>query len=575
MIPRRQIFLVAACALCFMMLQTAVRAELARSFYNVTSITSQVLPNAVKITIQTDGVVQYGFDAATFTPDGNGYNSQPTSAFKLRLLNARARVPSFVELGQYPVDSAQVSLGSEPLGSPLGIWNDDPDQLKVDIVLRFYVPVTLRQYDVGDWEDPTPALLGPREVEVKRGPDRRSIVITVITDRNNGSRKATLGRSPAAGQKHELSVTPVDGAPERLCVRALHARLADLLAAVAARRSDLALVTQTDAADTDVSLFLPSCSPEELIGALTAGYGVSAAPRAAEEGGGWVIGRGEFAAITESLPLHYLAPADARLLFPDFLLPSIRADVERNALVVTGSPALIAKLRRDLAVVDLSSPQVRVEATAWEFSSAKDADYAMQATRTTPSQSLSVDSEAGNFDLVLQPNQAEAFSARVTALARKGRTRLASKPSVLAKSGAQATLFLGQSRYIQVLQSTWEGQQVTAIQLQIGTTLSVRPILESDDSVLLRLTPKFSTVDSIEPGSGLPTLGTREFDTRIRLRPGETLIVTGLDLDLDSKKTKRLSPLSRIPIIGPLFGARHASRQRTKFILLITARREP
>ena len=561
--------LAAACALLFM--TNAARAELARSFYNLTSIQSQALPNAVKITIQTDGVVQYGFDAATFTPDGDAGNSQPTTAFKLRLLNARARVPSFVELGRYPVDSAQVSLGTEPLGSPYGIWYDDPNQLKVDIVLRFYVPVTLRHYDVGDWEDPTPPVLGPREVEVKRGPDRRSIIITVITDRFNGAQSTTLGRSPAADQHHALSVTPADGEPDRLRVSALHARLADLLDAVAARRPEAPLVTQSDAADTDVSMFLPRCSPEELIGALTTSYGVTASPRAAEDGGGWVIGRGESSAVTEILPLRYLAPADARLMFPDFLLPSMRADAERNALVVTGSPALIAKMRRDLTVMDLPLPQVRVEATAWEFSSSADADYAMRAARTTSSQTLSADSQAGQFDLILQPNQSKAFSAAVTALERRGRARLASKPNVLAASGAQASIFLGQTRYIQVLQSTWQGQQVTAIQLQIGTTLNVRPVVESPDSILLRLTPSFSTVDAIEPRTGLPTVGTREFDTRVRLRPGETLIVSGLDLDLDSETKQRLSPLARVPILGPLFGARHAARDRTKFVLLVTA----
>ncbi|BDI30394.1 hypothetical protein CCAX7_24450 [Capsulimonas corticalis] len=553
---------------------TAARAELAKSFYNVTSIRSEVLPNAVKITIQTDGVVQYGFDAATFTPDGNAGNSQATTSFKLRLLNARARVPSFVELGQYPVDSAQVSLGTEPLGSPYGIWYDDPNQLKVDIVLRFYVPVTLRQYDVGDWEDPTPAVLGPREVEVKRGPDRRSIVVTVITDRNGGAHGTPLARSPAADQKHALSVTPVAGARGRLRVSALHARLADLANAVSQQQPALPLITQTDAANTDISMFLPSCSAEELMGALATSYGVNASPRGAEEGGGWVIGRGEASAVTEILPLRYLAPADARLLFPDFLLPFVRADIEHNALVVTGSPALVAKLRRDLTVVDLPRPQVRVEATAWEFTSTADADYALRATRTLSSQSLAVDGEAGEFDLILKPDQVKAFSAVATALARKGRARLASKPNILAASGAQATLFLGQSRYIQVLQSTWQGQQPTAIKLQIGTTLSVRPTVESDDRVLLRLTPKFSTVDAIEPGTGLPTIGTREFDTRVQLRPGDTLIVSGLDVNLDSDTQKRLSPLARIPILGALFGARHSTRERTQFILLVTARRE-
>jgi type II secretory pathway component GspD/PulD (secretin) len=119
---------------------------------------------------------------------------------------------------------------------------------------------------------------------------------------------------------------------------------------------------------------------------------------------------------------------------------------------------------------------------------------------------------------------------------------LRARPFVVVASGETGTLFLGQSRFVTVLQQRRGRQIAQALRLPVGASLTVTPIVGAGDDILLDLNPRVSTVDEVEQGTGLPTLGIREIESVLRLRPGESALIAGLDADLDFD-TRR--PLSR------------------------------
>ncbi|MBV9467787.1 MAG: hypothetical protein JO316_10990 [Abitibacteriaceae bacterium] len=575
------------------------QAQLARSFYNVTGIQTRVLPNAVQLTIQTDGTVAFGGDLKDFINIGTSrFDPKPITALRLRLLHARARLPAFINIGQYPVDSAVVSLGTDEFVNPFfsyrsgfsrGGRNDAGDP-RVDIQLRFFVPVTVQRFLVdretrnsssdesdGDYSIDFNEFLGPRDVSVELGRDRRSIVVTVITDRLDTNGAKRLQRSPASGHHHRLSVTPIPNtvAPNlRLRIEALHTSLAEVLDAVS-RATDLLLVARPDAEDVDVSLLLPDVSPGEFLKAIETGYGLIVAPRATEAGGGFDIGHAggdpSSGEVLERLPVYNLDPEHARLLFPDFLLPLLRADKENNALVVSGSPALVSRVRSDLAKLDLPRAQVRVEVSVWEFVSTDDEAYALSATRSISDNSETVDTNAGQVSLVVQSDLKRAFTANLQALASRGRVHLAAKPFVVVASGERGTLFLGQSRYIKILRSRNGFQQVDALKLDIGYTLSVRPIVGVAGDITLDISPRASNVSTLEANTGLPTLGIREISSVMRVRQDDAIIVAGLDSDLNSSRRQHFPLTKGVPVLDPLLSARFKDREKTTFMLVVTA----
>jgi len=541
------------------------RAQLANGFYNITAIEQRVLPNAVQITIRTDGAVRFGVNRDELPGDYAGGNTR-VSSFRVRLYKARARVPAFTDIGAYPVDSAVVTLGTDDFKNSTDYDGRRP---RVDITLRFFVPVLVRSFGNDTYRT---LYLNPRDVSIARGADGSSVVITAMSDRADARHSGGIRRSPPEMQAHRLSLRPLGGGG-RMNISALHTPLAALLQAAGAAQ-DLPLVLSAGAGDADVSLVLPDASLADLLAALRAGYGLVAAPRPPDEGGGLTFGRGESANVTTTLHLRSLAPEQARLLLPDFLLPSVRVDSANNSLVVSSTPEVADKMRRDLALLDLPRPQVRVEVTAWEFTSASDALYALSLTRTLGRESESVGTDAGQISVLSRAGQARSFQAAVSALATRSRARLTARPFLVVASGAPGTFFLGQTRYVTVLQQNNYGQQVpSALAIQIGYSLSVRPTIGAAGDITLDLDPRVSTVDAIENGTGLPTVGIREVKSVVRVRAGDTVVLGGLDSDLADRTDQGPGLFARVPLLRDLFRSHRRSRSRTSLILLVTARR--
>jgi hypothetical protein len=543
-------------------------AQLATSFYNVTGIETTVLPNAVRVVIRTDGTLRFGGDLSEWINFDN-FSPKPTSAFRLRLPGARAQLPAFVNIGTYPVESAVISPGRVDLAAPFfegGVSSQT--EPRVDIELRFFVPVRVQRFAVDDHDITFSQVLGALEASVELGQDRSSIVITVVPDRTDFNAVERLRRSPQEGHNHRLSITPVgEQSSTRYRVDALHTSLPQLLD-TAAQAMNLQFIDETGANGADVSLFLPSATPEEFLRALGA-YDLVVSPGADVRT--FVVGRGT-SLPQERITLQNLSPGRARLLLPDFLLPALRTDQANSALLIAATPAVVQRVRSDLAKLDLPRPQVRVEATAWEFATPQEMRNAISGAYTGTRNGGSFDTATGGFSVQVGPSEARAFRLRIEALVARGQVRLAARPSIVVASGETGTLFLGQTRFVQVLRQSGGVTEPAALRLQIGYTLTVTPRAGAAENITLDLAPRVSTVDEIEVGSGLPTLGIREASSVVRLQPEDAVIVGGLDADLAFETRGRSLP-SRIPLLGRLFRSRRISRSQTATLLLVTARK--
>ena len=555
------------------------RAQQNQSFYNITGIKTDVLPNAVRVTIQTDGDVKMGLDYYDFTnltDNGNGnYSSTGPLAkrsFRLRFAGARPKVPSFTEIGQYPVDAVVLSLSRDPFKFAYFEDGGDPTQDSsgtpgIDINLRFYIPIKVPYF----WAFSQSSFsypLQPLEASIAIAPDRRSVVITVITDRVEAYRNPErIRRSPPEKWNHRVKIA---GDANRFQADVLHTPLAEVLTEIA-RVTGVNLEAQPDAAETDVTLFLPERAAGVNLQTLANGMGLNLIPRPPEQGGGYAIGRGGEALPSERLPLRNLSPDAARLLFPDFLLPYLHSDIENNALIANGPLPLLEHLRRDVAILDRPRPQVRVEAQAYELSYPEEAAYVLNGILN--SGRVGFDTDQGAVTVNLQPEQKESLQLSLNALISKGRARLAARPFVSVASGATGTLFFGQTRFLPVLSAGYGTQNITILQLPIGVTLTVTPTTAGgDNDILLNLKPKFSTVDAIEQSTGLPTVGIREINSFARVHPGDAVLIAGLELQNEDAARRGFAPFAPVPGLNDLTASRRATTTRTALIVLVTAR---
>jgi general secretion pathway protein D len=119
------------------------------------------------------------------------------------------------------------------------------------------------------------------------------------------------------------------------------------------------------------------------------------------------------------------------------------------------------------------------------------------------------------------------------------------------------------------------GQTRTTFEYKdIGIKLTVEPDIHLDNSVTVKMGLEVSTLGQNLGTQDEPaySIGTRNADTSMLLRDGETAILGGLIRDEERNSKTKLPGLSDIPAIGSLFTNYDDQRTRTDVLLTITPR---
>ena len=108
----------------------------------------------------------------------------------------------------------------------------------------------------------------------------------------------------------------------------------------------------------------------------------------------------------------------------------------------------------------------------------------------------------------------------------------------------------------------------------VGVILTMTPRVTYENEIILDLSVENSTVGPpiLVAGQSLPTFGTRNVVTRLRLRDGESNVFAGL-LSQEERQILRGFPgLLRLPILRQLFSANDESSNATDIVMLLTPR---
>ena len=98
-----------------------------------------------------------------------------------------------------------------------------------------------------------------------------------------------------------------------------------------------------------------------------------------------------------------------------------------------------------------------------------------------------------------------------------------------------------------------------------------RPTAKTDDllSILSRIPA--SDVDRIEViRGGAPGIDSRQAQTTVLIRDGETIVIGGLISDHMENTVFKIPLLGDIPILGFLFRSKHLARTRTELLIFVT-----
>lgn len=245
---------------------------------------------------------------------------------------------------------------------------------------------------------------------------------------------------------------------------------------------------------------------------------------------------------------------------------SIFVNPDNNTISVNGSTAQIEKVREQLRQLDVAQPQVHVQATVIELSNSKARDMGL----SFGSEGWSKDTSVGGYN---------GFKFNVTALHEEtlSKGNILARPSVTVFNGRKASILMGDK--VPVFTSTSTSTEttdntVTVEYKDVGVKLEAIPRINDTDreTITMTIKPSISTITEwVESGNNkAPQISTREAETIVRVKSGETIFIGGLLKDEEVKNIKAVPFLSKIPIFGEIFKSRSKEKKNTEILIAIT-----
>jgi len=519
-----------------------------QTWVNLTGSSVVRLRNAVRVTIETDGALQVQWVKSERLPGG------VSEALRINILmpNARSKIGSFVYVGVYPISHLEITPTDAAALTGTGV--------RVTVVM--YYPADLfglfEPRELPQREDPPDR----PQVYVNTRTDESGVIITALTDELVPPAPTTLTDAERAALHSSIAV---QGDASAVSVTAVNARLADLIEQVD-QVTGLA-VTVTPGLPERVSAYLPSLPPQDAVAALADRLGLSLGRRGNElilgppevlEANGYAV------AETQIVPLHYLTTTRAIVALPAVVLPYVRADDQRNALIVHAPPPLAEKIRSDLAVVDQPTPIIEVRAVMVERSVADD----LLAALGIETAHLKIAPDTGEFTYRNLGGAVSfpALEARLAALRTATTEHLEQSATGRTQSGRGINLFEGVQQFITVV----SGEEARVLPVEAGVNFRVGAY-SGGTQIILHYNLSASDITDIDPVDRTPTVASRRVEGSINIQPGDTAMMGGLQRGSVAVTRHGLPGLRELPLIGGLFGSVRRRVEISELTIFFTA----
>lgn len=213
--------------------------------------------------------------------------------------------------------------------------------------------------------------------------------------------------------------------------------------------------------------------------------------------------------------------------------------------------------------------------TAIDPATGQPTSYRLQTTRTPGT------ADTYAFSLASLYQFPKRFLASLQAQVTSGNAKILTDPTLTVQEGQQALVNLTQEVYAGLKQvQTTAGQNAQVIFTrepiirEAGLTLSVKvDRIDDNGFISLSVAPTISAPNgSVSTTDGeITLLSKRSLQSgAIRLRDGQTLILSGIIQDSDRTSVSKIPVLGDLPLLGSLFRKTNRTNQRNEVIVLLT-----
>lgn len=257
-----------------------------------------------------------------------------------------------------------------------------------------------------------------------------------------------------------------------------------------------------------------------------------------------------------------------------------------NAITIRDSQDAIAIAGRIIEANDKAKAELVIDLEILEVNRSRLATYGIDlrsnAAASGLTQSIGFDDTQVRLNNLRRLNQLGSWilspipSLVISLVRNDADTRVLSRPQVRVTDGERVTVHLGDQ--VPIPNTTFNSSQtvggnivpITSFTYQnVGIQIQLEPRIHHNREITVKMQAEISSVTSVNQG-GQPTIGTREVDTVIRLRDGETSLLAGLFQETDSNSRAGVPGLMDIPGLRRVFGSTNRNDAETEIVLTVT-----
>jgi general secretion pathway protein D len=153
---------------------------------------------------------------------------------------------------------------------------------------------------------------------------------------------------------------------------------------------------------------------------------------------------------------------------------------------------------------------------------------------------------------------------------------LLANPRIRVRNREKSRVMVGDKIPIVTTTSTATGFVADNIQyMDVGLKVELEPDIRLQGDIAIKVGLEVSSLGTqitTSSGSVAYQIGTRNANTVLRLKDGETQILAGLLTDEERSSGVGVPGLASVPLLGRLFGSRQDSHKKTEIVLSITPR---
>ncbi len=249
------------------------------------------------------------------------------------------------------------------------------------------------------------------------------------------------------------------------------------------------------------------------------------------------------------------------------LLPELNIQVESNLkrLIIAGREPQLDQADRLISILDNPKRQVMIDVRIEEIAVDKTRNVGIDPDELSSFSLVPMNLESGKL---FNPNWPDALKL----LQNSGNAQTLANPSLMTVEEEDARILIGDEIPIPIQSQGPDGETtVTYEYREVGIILKFNPKISSDDLITLSVNPEVSNIDENfnEPGKP-PRIKTRELETLVTLKDGQTFAIGGLIQDDLAKDLREIPFFSQIPLLGELFKSRSKVERKTEIIIFIT-----